>query len=83
MTTTDQIERGYAPLRVDPLLEVGEVAKMLGVSKTFVYEHSTGGVLLKLPDGSERTIPFVKIGGAVRFRRSSMERFIADLERVA
>ena len=59
----------------DPLLTVDEVARFLGVSAAWVYQHS---------DGSRRpSLPAVKLGRVVRFRLESIEKFIAELERIA
>lgn len=47
------------------LLKAEDVAQMLQVSKHYIYQ-------LK----AERKIPFIKIGGCVRFRRSDVESWI-------
>lgn len=57
------------------LLTVKDVADLLGVSAAFVYQHASG---LRRPH-----LPSVKIGGAVRFRPESIQRFIQEMERVA
>jgi excisionase family DNA binding protein len=49
-----------------PLLSVKEAAAYLGMSKDWVYEN-----LKKL-------IPHVKIGGAIRFRKEDIDRYIAS-----
>jgi hypothetical protein len=46
-----------------------------GVSAAFVYQHANG---TRRP-----SIPSVKLGGAVRFRPESIQRFIEEMERVA
>ena len=49
-----------------PLLSVPETAAYLGMSKDWVYER-----LKKL-------IPHVKVGGALRFRKEDVDRYIAS-----
>lgn len=49
-----------------PLLSVQQAAAYLGMSKDWVYEN-----LKKL-------IPHVKIGGAIRFRKEDIDRYIAS-----
>lgn len=49
-----------------PLLSVKEAAAYLGMSRDWVYEN-----LKKL-------IPHVKIGGALRFRKEDIDRYIAS-----
>lgn len=49
-----------------PLLSVKEAAAYLGMSRDWVYEN-----LKKL-------IPHVKIGGALRFRKEDVDRYIAS-----
>ncbi|GAB4240903.1 MAG: hypothetical protein OHK0028_19220 [Deltaproteobacteria bacterium] len=49
-----------------PLLSVQQAAAYLGMSKDWVYEN-----LKKL-------IPHVKIGGALRFRKEDIDRYIAS-----
>ncbi len=51
---------------ISPLLSVAEAAIYLGMSKDWVY-----GQLKAL-------IPHVKIGGALKFRREDLDRYIAS-----
>jgi excisionase family DNA binding protein len=65
-----------APIRhADPdrLLDVSEVADLLGVSPAFVRQHASG---LRQP-----CIPSIKLGKVVRFKRSSVMAFIESMER--
>lgn len=55
------------------LMTVVEVAEYLHVSPCFVRQHSSG---LRQP-----TIPSVKLGKSVRFRRAAVESFIGEQER--
>ena len=59
----------------DRLLTVLEVSELLQMSQAWVRQHSSG---LRQP-----TIPSVKMGKSVRFRRTSVEEFIALAERAA
>ena len=49
-----------------PLLSVKEAAAYLGMSKDWVYERL------------KSLIPHVKIGGALRFRKEDIDRYIAS-----
>jgi len=49
-----------------PLLSVPEAAAYLGMSKDWVYERL------------KTLIPHVKIGGALRFRKEDVDRYIAS-----
>jgi excisionase family DNA binding protein len=49
-----------------PLLSVKEAAAYLGMSKDWVY------------DRLKSLIPHVKIGGALRFRKEDIDRYIAS-----
>ena len=49
-----------------PLLSVKEAAAYLGMSKDWVY------------DRLKSLIPHVKIGGALRFRKGDIDRYIAS-----
>jgi excisionase family DNA binding protein len=51
------------------LLTIPEVAQWLGVSKAWVYDHSTR----KKP-----FLPCVRFGELTRFRRDEIERFIQE-----
>ena len=59
----------------DPLLDAQEVAAWLRVSDDWVWDHST------------RRAPFLPAiwlsSGALRFKRSAMESFIAERERLS
>jgi excisionase family DNA binding protein len=59
------------PHNTDPdrLLTINEVAEWLGVSKAWVYDHSTR----KKP-----FLPCVRLGEITRFRRAEIESFIQD-----
>jgi predicted DNA-binding transcriptional regulator AlpA len=59
----------------DPLLNAKEVAVRLGVSEDWVWDHST------------RRAPFLPAiwlsPGALRFRRSAIDSFISERERLS
>lgn len=59
----------------EPLLDAKQVAAMLGVSEDWVWDHST------------RRAPFLPAiwlsPGALRFRRSAIQSFIAERERLS
>lgn len=57
------------------LLTVQDVATMLQMSTSWVRQHSSG---LRQP-----TIPSIKLGKSVRFRRQDVMDFIALMERAA
>lgn len=63
------------PLEGDPLLNAKEVAIRLGVSEDWVWDHST------------RRAPFLPSiwlsAGALRFRRSAIDSFVRDRERLS
>ena len=67
-------EGGVMADHPEPLMTVAEVAEYLRVSPAFVRQDSSG---LRQP-----TIPSVKIGGAVRFRRAAVQAFVEQMERV-
>jgi excisionase family DNA binding protein len=56
----------YAP---GALLTAGEVAQMLGVPRTWVYEQSRAG-----------RIPTVRLGRYRRYRQEAIERWLQELE---
>ncbi|MCX6608515.1 MAG: helix-turn-helix domain-containing protein [Acidobacteria bacterium] len=58
----------------DPLVTAEQVAAALGMSKGWVYAHATKAT---------PRLPSIKIGGALRFRKSKVEEFILNLEREA
>jgi excisionase family DNA binding protein len=51
------------------LLTIADVAAWLGVSKGWVYDHSTR----KRP-----LLPCIRLGELTRFRREDIEKFIAE-----
>ncbi len=53
----------------DPLLTVGEAARRLHISRSFVYELVHRGLL-----------PIVRIGRALRFRPEDVEALIGERE---
>ena len=53
----------------DPLLTAEQVASMLGVPKTWIYEQSRKGL-----------IPTVELGRYRRFRREAIEAWIREQE---
>jgi excisionase family DNA binding protein len=55
------------------LLTVEQVAQMLGMSGAWVYQHSSGA--------RRPLLPSVRLGRSIRFRRESLERFVAEMER--
>jgi predicted DNA-binding transcriptional regulator AlpA len=59
----------------DPLLTVDDVARRLNVSRDWVWDHSSR----KVP-----RLPVIRMGdGALRYRRSSIEDFITERERLS
>lgn len=67
-----------APLSpVSDLMTVGEAAKFLRVSQGWIYDHA-GNNARKDPK-----IPCVRLGAAKRFRRSSLERYLSQIEEQA
>ena len=52
-----------------PLLTAGDVAELLGVPKSWVYEQSRAG-----------RIPTVTLGRYRRYRRESIEHWLSELE---
>jgi predicted DNA-binding transcriptional regulator AlpA len=57
------------------LLSVEDVARILGMSTAWVYQHSCGA--------RRPALPSVKLGRAVRFRLESVQEFIRQMERAA
>lgn len=57
---------------MEPLLTVEQVAKLLGLSPAWVYQHASGS--------RRPRIPCVKFGRSVRFRRESIEEFVREME---
>ena len=54
---------------IEELLDPESAAKILGIKTITVYKWV-----------SERKIPFLKVGGALRFRPSSLESWLKDRE---
>lgn len=52
-----------------PLLDAGEVSHLLGVSREWVYAQSR-----------QRTIPCIRLGRSVRFRREAVLRWLEEME---
>jgi excisionase family DNA binding protein len=55
--------------RRDPLLTADEVAELLRVTRAWVYTETRA-----------RRIPHVRLGRYVRYRRSAVETWVAELE---
>lgn len=68
----DASQRVIASAQPDRLLNVGEAASLLGLKVATLYTWA-----------SERRIPTVKIGRALRIRKSVIEDLIANCERPA
>jgi predicted DNA-binding transcriptional regulator AlpA len=60
---------------LDRLLDVPEVARMLNMSEAWVRQRSNG---MRRP-----SIPSIKFGKSVRFRREAVLQFIKSMERCA
>jgi predicted DNA-binding transcriptional regulator AlpA len=59
--------------QVDVLFDVTGLSRYLGVEISWVYEHTARG--------SRVDIPFVKIGRFLKFRKSSIDAWLASRER--
>lgn len=57
--------------RPQPLLTVEELSKLIGMSSAWIYEHTSG---LRRPQ-----IPYVKVGGSIRFRRKAIKQWIREI----
>ncbi len=57
---------------MDNLLTAEDVAKILNVSRAWVYDHS---------DRKRPLIPSVRLGKAVRFRPDDVQKFITEMTR--
>ncbi len=68
----DAVDDGTPGGTLDPLLDVYQVAALLGVQPTTVYQWAY-----------QRRIAKVKIGALLRFRQSTIRRLIDDGERPA
>lgn len=55
-----------------PLLTVKEVCKLLNVSQRFVYRRTERG--------ASDPIPFIRVGGHLRFRRQTIYDWVAERE---
>jgi excisionase family DNA binding protein len=66
---SDQQTKRDAPID-NALLDAGDVAKILGVPKTWVYAETRAGRL-----------PYVNVGRYRRYRRSTIDAWIVDRER--
>jgi excisionase family DNA binding protein len=64
---TTLAKHSEGPSEEDRLLRIGEVAELLAISKSKVYELTYGGHL-----------PSVKVGSARRFRLSAVRKFMAE-----
>jgi excisionase family DNA binding protein len=65
----------YVGVMTNQLLSTEDVAKWLQVSKAWVTSHANGN--------RRPSLPSVKLGKCVRFRREDIERFIQQCEREA
>jgi excisionase family DNA binding protein len=63
---SDHLDAAQAP---DRLLDAGEVAEILHVARSWVYEETRLG-----------RMPHVRLGRYVRYRRAAIEAWVADLE---
>jgi excisionase family DNA binding protein len=63
---------------LDELLTVEEVAALLKVSKSWVYEHTRSRGVPR----SER-LPYIKLGKYVRFEAASVQTFLVKLSKIA
>ena len=52
------------------LLTAAQAAELLGVARGFLYQNRHGR--------HSKTVPFVMLGGSVRYRRQDIEAFLAD-----
>lgn len=60
--------------QVDCLFNVAGLAKYLGVVESWIYQATA--------KGSTANLPFIKVGGHfLRFRKSSIDRWLAERER--
>lgn len=61
--TNDALQVKFAS---EPLLTLPDVAALLQVSRTSIYRLI-----------AERKIPFIKVGGAIRFSRGDVENYLS------
>jgi excisionase family DNA binding protein len=59
---------------MEKLLTAGQVAEILNVSMAWVYDHA---------ERKRPQLPSVRLGKAVRFRPTDIERFIQEMSRFA
>ena len=59
---------------LDDLMTIGDVAALLKVTKSWVYEHTR--------DGAEDRLPAVKLGKYLRFDRNDLRAYV-DAKRAA
>ena len=64
---------GHEPAPAEQMLTARQVAKLLNVTPSWVYQHASGRRHPRLPS--------YKVGGAVRFRMSEVIAFIERLKR--
>jgi len=76
-TLVEQISTPPAPRtiqeQVDLLFDVAGLSRYIGVEISWIYEHTARG--------SRVDIPFIKVGRFLRFRRSSIDAWLAERER--
>lgn len=60
-------------MNIEGLLSANDIAKLLGVSRAWVLAHANGR---RRPE-----LPSVKLGKLVRFKASSIEKFIQECSR--
>ncbi len=78
-TLVEQISTPPPPARrtieeqVDVLFDVTGLSRYLGVEISWIYEHTARG--------SRVDIPFVKIGRFLKFRKTSIDAWLASRER--
>jgi excisionase family DNA binding protein len=66
---TPQRRGSRPPSGSEPLLEAGDVAQWLGVTVSWVYAETRAG-----------RIPHITVGRFYRYRRTSIERWLAEHE---
>jgi excisionase family DNA binding protein len=71
-------DRSMEPHELDELLTVDEVAALLKVSRSWIYEHTR-----KRGTPRSSRLPHVKIGKYVRFEPRAVREFVARLSRIA
>jgi excisionase family DNA binding protein len=64
--------QGWRPpdsVKPEPLLTIADIAEWLGVSKSWVYDHTTR---------KQPRLPCVRFGEMTRFRQADIEKFIEE-----